>query len=552
MKGSNFLQLKIYRRTFLVYLSIVVIFCTLIISNSYNNAYIAGQQAFEDRMKRAFVQMEGELDGVVATIDNFLTRLYNSSMLKKDFFDFFGAAPAEYVEARLRSSYVIDDTYLDSCDNLVADSGYLIRYILYYSAGNIMCMEYNQSGYSRYRMLEPEEGEELCRNGYVYTRDIYRDSVYAGKISFVVDVGVPVEKIFCAEEGNFAWMEIQGEGRLFGNRGAEIDFQGIAESGSRLGKLSLTAGKAGKYFYTVNLSERYACLVAVAGESDPYVRDQLREMWILFAGLLLVFVLITMLYIRQFSAEGKYLQDILLSMESARDGSFKRVEVGGRSDEFAVIARQLNGLYENLEALIQQKYELTISQQRAQMQMLSAQLNPHFLYNTLERIRLRALRVQNTEIAEATANLGLLYRNIVKTESVITLGREIDITKQYLELMCFLHDGQFIYHCDVDGELLEVPTPKIWMQPIVENFFKHNFGQDDKIKVVVLSGVKRGGEIRFTFFDNVGSIREEQLEFLNGCFTPEESRKGERDVGGVSGCGMCITGSGFTTGTGYR
>ncbi len=534
MKTSNFLQLKIYRRTFLIYLIIVTVFFSLIIYNYYSNAQIAGMQAFSQQMNRAFLQVEEEMGSVTGTIDNFFTRLYNSPVLKEDFLDFFGAAPAEYAAARLRNSQFLYETYLDTCDNLVIDCNYLIRYILYYSAENIMCMEYNEAGYSRCRMIGPEESEELCRTGHVYTKDIYLNSVYAGKISFILDVSIPVTNAFCGAGENAVWLEIQGKGRFLGDEfGKDIPFEKIVESGKWQGQVSPAPGKVSRCFYTVNTSERYSYMVVAAGGVRSYMGSQLRELWALILGLLLVFGLITLLYIRQFSTDGRFLQAILHSMESARSGSFQHVQVGKRNDEYAAIAGQLNGLYEYLETLIQQKYELTISQQRTQMQMLSSQLNPHFLYNTLERIRLRALRAQNAEIAEATANLGLLYRNIVKTEPVITLEKEIDITKQYLELMCFLYDDQFLYHCDVEEELMGIRTPKIWMQPIMENFFKHNFREDDRIKVIVLTGQRCEEGIRFTFFDNMGYIREEQLDFLNGHFTPEKSRENEENTGGI-------------------
>lgn len=135
------------------------------------------------------------------------------------------------------------------------------------------------------------------------------------------------------------------------------------------------------------------------------------------------------------------------------------------------------------------------------------------------------------ELARATANLGLLYRNIVKTEPVITLQKEIDITKQYLDLMCFLYDDQFFYHCDVEEDLLGILTPKIWMQPIMENFFKHNFREDESIKIIVLSGEKCVEGVKLTFFDNMGCIQEGELEYLNGRFTPEEGKKEEGQDG---------------------
>lgn len=158
MKASNFLKLKIYRRTFLAYLSIVIVFFFFIISNRYTNARIVGQQLFAEHMDRAFSRVEDELDSVIVTIDNFLIRLNGSPVLKRDFFDFFGATPAEYMAARLRSGDTTYDSYLSTCDNLVTDCKYLVRYILYYCDENIMCMEYSQEGYSRCKAIGPEEG----------------------------------------------------------------------------------------------------------------------------------------------------------------------------------------------------------------------------------------------------------------------------------------------------------------------------------------------------------------------------------------------------------
>lgn len=533
MKTSNFLQLKIYRRTFLIYLLIVTVFFSLIIYNYYIKAQTAGLQAFSQQMNRAFTQVEEEMDSVTETIDNFFTRLYSSPVLKEDFLNFFGAAPAEYAAARLRSSQIAYETYLDTCANLVIDCGHMIRYILYYSAENIICMEYNEAGYSRFRMIGLEESEELCKRGYVYTKDIYLNSVYAGKVSFVLDVSIPVTNAFCRDH-NVVWLEVQGQGRAInGMPEADIDVEKLVKSGKWQGRVPSVFGKPEKSFYTVNASDRYSYMVVVVEAADLYMRSVMKEFWILILSLCLVFALITLVCIRRFSLDGHFQQEILRSMESVRTGSFQRIEVGKRNDDYAAIAGHLNGLYQYLETLIRQKYELEISQQRTQMQMLSSQLNPHFLYNTLERIRLRALKAKNLEIAEATANLGLLYRNIVKTEPVITLEKEIEITKQYLELMCFLYDDRFLYHCDVEDELMEVMTPKIWMQPIMENFFKHNFREDDRIKVIVLSGERCQAGVRFSFFDNMGCIREEQLDFLNRHFTPDESRKNEQETGGI-------------------
>ena len=88
-----------------------------------------------------------------------------------------------------------------------------------------------------------------------------------------------------------------------------------------------------------------------------------------------------------------------------------------------------------------------------------------------ENARLRALLEGSPTVAEATADLGLLYRNICQNRAHLTLKKELEITRQYLDLMCFLYDDQFLYHCDIPEDMYAISTPKIWMQPIVENFF---------------------------------------------------------------------------------
>jgi two-component system sensor histidine kinase YesM len=71
------------------------------------------------------------------------------------------------------------------------------------------------------------------------------------------------------------------------------------------------------------------------------------------------------------------------------------------------------------------------------------------------------------------------------------------------------------------------------MQPIVENFFKHNFQNDDKLKVIVISGRRRSDGILFQFFDNIGHISDEQIVILNQQFTPEKIEASRETASGI-------------------
>ncbi|HIT27942.1 MAG TPA: hypothetical protein IAD05_02470, partial [Candidatus Faecousia gallistercoris] len=171
-KLSNFLHLKIYRRTFLLYLSIVLIFVTAMLVVFYHNMQSNGMEAYLQVSDTAFTQAERQLNSVTNAIDNFFTHLYASPSLLNDFFHFFGATPAEYAESQLNSAGLLYETYLASCNNLISDTDYCIRYIIYYSTSNIISMEYSASGYSRYQIIDLDAAEALCQRGFLYTKDI--------------------------------------------------------------------------------------------------------------------------------------------------------------------------------------------------------------------------------------------------------------------------------------------------------------------------------------------------------------------------------------------
>ena len=520
LKLSNFLHLRIYRRTFLIYLLVVLFFVTMLLAMFYNMTITDGLSSYRNVADGRFLQAEQHLSSIATSIDTFFTKLYaNSGALQDSFFDFFGATPSQYAQSQLTSPYHVHDSYLSGCADLVAGSGNTIRHMVYFSNTNIVDMEYNPLGYSRYRILTPNKAEQLCSTSLAYTKDIHQNSSYVGKVTFLIDLPASLSDLLCPEEGTGACILMGDHAFYVGDPAYEsMAFASLAEKSPSTG---LVDSSNGRTMYRVRTSDRFSYCVVMVSPAKIYLTHKLGTFVLFSCGLVLAFVLITAIYIRKFSADSKFIKSILYSMSNARSETFLPVDVGKRQDEFADIANHLNTLYSNLETLIHQKYLLTIRQQQAEMQKLSAQLNPHFLYNTLERIRMRALQEGCPVLAQATADLGMVYRNIVKTEPIIPMSQELSITNQYLDLMCFLYDDRLLYHCDLDDELNDIQTPKIWMQPIVENFFKHNFHSDDQLKVIVISGERITSGFCIRFFDNIGELSQEQIVQLNSQFTPD-------------------------------
>lgn len=515
----RFLSLKIYKTTFLLYLLTVLFFFTGAISILYLNIRNSAVENYYTQTSACFDSTEQQLNHVTTSIDNFFIRLYENPALQKDFFYFFGASPEDYANSLLDTSGSRHETILESCHNLVSDSKNYIRHIIYYSTNNITDMEYNDLGYSRYRIIYPDTAASLCETGFTYTVDVLQSAAYLGKVTFVIDLP-SMAAAPCDSYKDYRMCVIINDTQFLPVHDADpAEFQALRHSNASHGLYNQSVTARKPFLYAIHDAKNFPYSVAYIAPARSYLIKPLRNLALVVLIVFLVFIFITLIYIRQFSRDAVFIQAILNSMNDAQASNFKPINIGTRKDEFADIAEHLNSLYGHLQTLIQQKYVLTIQQQRTEMQMLNAQLNPHFLYNTLERIRLRALRDNCPVVAEATADLGLLYRNIVKTDPIIPISRELEITTQYLDLMNFLYNDQLVYHCEVEEELLSLSTPKIWMQPLVENFFKHNFQNDDKIKVIVISASRSKENIEFRFFDNLGHLSSEQLAKINAYFT---------------------------------
>lgn len=528
-----FLKFRIYRRTFSIYVAIMLLLLGSVSTSMLFNARAMGLAQFSSEASSGFSLLEIKRQSVLTGIDRLFYRIYASRALETDFSGFFGASPEEYVRYRLSVRGPERENYLDALSSLTVETGYCIRYVLHDNGENIMAAEFNTSGCSRYRSLTAEEADRLSAGMLRYTRDVTLPGRQTGRVTFLVDPTATVEEIFSGWEDCAVCYEAGGRIFCFGTTElSEETWQSLLSGTAEKGAKRLQ-GHA-RFFWKQSSPETDYAL-AVVSPWEPYLFPSLQVVILIILCVIAAFVYITYLYGRQFSKDTQFLQKMLDSMADAERSNFAPVDLEGRDDEFGQIAANLNSLYRHLELLIRQKYVLTINQQRTEMNMLSAQLNPHFLYNTLEMIRLRALREGAPQAAVAAASLGQLYRNIVKTETIIPMGRELDITAQYLELMSFLYGEQMLYHMDLDSTLKELPTPKIWMQPILENFFKHNFRDDEQIKVVVVQTRRLESGVEITFFDNLGFIEADKMDELNRELTPRQiqqyAEKPDRGIG---------------------
>ena len=196
-------------------------------------------------------------------------------------------------------------------------------------------------------------------------------------------------------------------------------------------------------------------------------------------------------------------------------GSFQEDISSPDQDEIGVITNNVGMMVRETRALIDEVNRSHNQQREAEIKALQAQINPHFLYNTLSAINWQAIQSGNQEISKIATSLSAFYRSILnRGQSVVTVQQELETTRSYLEIQQATHGGSFDVEYVVEGDVLEYYMPGIILQPVVENAIEHGIdrkrdGERGKIRIEARMD---GLDIVFQVCDNGPGIRESEAQ----------------------------------------
>lgn len=235
-------------------------------------------------------------------------------------------------------------------------------------------------------------------------------------------------------------------------------------------------------------------------------------------------------YVRRLS---KRVRSILDAMNQVTTGNLQvRLGVERSSDELDMIANNFNEMCEKMEQYIQKNYLAEIERKNAQMQALQSQINPHFLYNTLEAIRMKAIVNGDREVGKMLYSMVGLFRSQIKEADVITLGQELDYCKQYLELFQYRYQGIFNCVVECSPELLSVHIIKFILQPIVENYFIHGIDRERSDNMVRIWAERKEENLYLYIEDNGQGMTKEAIDRKNAELQKNiQEQDGKRSIG---------------------
>ena len=169
-----------------------------------------------------------------------------------------------------------------------------------------------------------------------------------------------------------------------------------------------------------------------------------------------------------------------------------------------------------INKLISQVYEAKIKLQKTEMKALQAQINPHFLYNSLSIINWKAIEADNEEISRITLALSTYYRtSLNKGETMTIAANEIRNIDAYLHIQLIMHDNSFQVIKEVQEDALSYSVPKLILQPLVENAIEHGLDVSEKEeKWLKISVHKEGDTLIMAVEDNGIGMSEEQARSI--------------------------------------
>lgn len=534
----SFFQIKIYRRKFIAYTLFVVIIglalgiitCAVLLEQWVENA--------RNEAAVAFARVRNDLQYNAERIETYMQRVYSNNSLKDDIQCFLGNRAEEYLTCRLQASkYNLPlASFPDDMKSFLGNRGMGdITQVSLHSGNYANVVRFDNNGNTSFQFLldnADESFRETIHKGFVYRKklsDATNSARQSGEIRFLVSS----ERIFKTVKsyGSFEAATVSASGEVYpitnGAHSTEEQFRQVVADGRSSGFLEWNPFKR-VYFVTFHSAEFDYDFISTV-DLVLLIRKKTDVLLIVFLIVLLAMISVLLLIIYNLREDANFIRRILVSIGRVKTADFIPMVTPShyRRNEYGMIAREMDEMILKLNNHIRTEYLLKLKQQETEMKALQNQINPHFLYNTLEVIRSLALMNRPEDTADAIASLGALYRGIVKKENTISIHEELDLLQQFLKMMEFKFPERFYYQIHVDKAVLMIPTVKFWMQPLAENFFLHGFNSNNDFNLLVINGREKEDAFVIEFIDNGNRIAEERLVEIRHSLTGKEDSSGE-------------------------
>ena len=210
------------------------------------------------------------------------------------------------------------------------------------------------------------------------------------------------------------------------------------------------------------------------------------------------------------------IQSLRDSMKKVQEGDFGSADLEVTSEnEVGSLTKSFNVMTHRIEELMEQNVHEQEQKRKSEMKALQSQINPHFLYNTLDSIIWMAEGKKNEEVVLMTASLARLLRQSISNEDeVVSIGQEIEYVRSYLTIQKMRYKDKLEFEIDVEPSIKMIPIVKLVLQPIIENAIYHGLKYKESKGLLLVKGYEENGNAVIKIIDNGVGMDEETLNHI--------------------------------------
>lgn len=267
---------------------------------------------------------------------------------------------------------------------------------------------------------------------------------------------------------------------------------------------NLRMGKGRNTYYVFSAQSPTTGWTTVGFVSRAFILADLRNLFLVTLAMIIVIVFfavyLSLLFSNFFSGR---IKSVTTAMGDVSRGNLSVRMKPDPNPEFNELSTHFNEMVRKVDLLIDSEYRSQLLKNQAELKMLQAQINPHFLYNTLNVMFWKAQIAEQDDIAQLAVSLAnLFHSSIDRNLDYITIAEELQIINDYLFIQKMRYQDKIVVDLSIDRDILQVTIPKLILQPIVENAFVHGIETSKGNGKIVISGKIEGDNIIFTVVDN--------------------------------------------------
>jgi len=265
--------------------------------------------------------------------------------------------------------------------------------------------------------------------------------------------------------------------------------------------------------YTVVISEKTGWRVVGVANFSELMKGQKEAQNLYFVTAIMIFLAVIFLSTMMATAITRPVKQLMDSMKEVEQGNFEKANVDVKSgNEIGSLGKSFNIMAERIRQLIEQNTAVQEQKRRSELRALRSQINPHFLYNTLDSIIWMAEGEKNKEVVLMTAALARLLRQSISNDNErIPIEKEIEYTRNYLTIQQMRYKDKLEYEIDVAPDIQKEEIINLVLQPLVENALYHGIKYKGSKGKITIRGFREEDRIVIQISDDGNGMDEETL-----------------------------------------